>query len=326
MKFSTIGTSWITDLFIEAAKKVDIKLASIYSRTEENAKQFAEKHGAEKYYTNLDELLTAESDFIYIASPNSLHYEHILKCIEYKKHVFCEKPLVINQAQWNDIQNKARNTGVYIFEGYRHLFTPNYKMLKKYLHKVGPVRNVLLPFCQYSSRYDAFKIGEQPNVFTKEFAGGVLMDLGVYPLSMALDLFGEPEDISYYPVLLENGIDGSGTMVLKYNQFIVTLIFSKITHSMLSAEIQGENGILTMDHLADTKKIEFIDRPNNMTIDLTQPMIGPDMVYELEAFIQMIQQADRVQHDAWLERSRQIVKWSERARKSVGIIFSNEKI
>lgn len=324
MKFSTIGTSWITDLFIESAQEVGMTLVSVYSRSKENAETFADKHSAQHDFTDLTTMLDDESDFIYIASPNRLHYEHILECIRHKKHVFCEKPIVINEAQWIDVQKQAEAADVYVFEGYRHLFTPNYAALKQSLPKIGQIRGVLLPYAQYSSRYDALKRGEQPNVFSKAFAGGVLMDLGVYPLSLAIDLFGEPKDIHYYPVLLENGIDGSGTLILAYGDFNVTILCSKISHSDAPAEFQGETGTLAMDHLANTKSLQLFDRPHKKVIDLTEDTAELDMIYQVGAFAEMIQNNDQDTHHAWLNRSRQVVKWTEKARKSVGILFPDD--
>jgi len=325
MNFATIGTGWITDLFIESAIKTEMELVSVYSRSEGKARSFAQKHKAQHYFTHLPEMLADDDiDFIYIASPNSLHYEHILQCIDYEKHVFCEKPLVINEKQWQEVQQRAKSAGVFVCEGYRHLYTPNYSKLKQTLSQVGEIRSVLLPFAQYSSRYDAFKRGERPNVFTKDFAGGVLMDLGVYPLSMAIDLFDEPEDIHYYPVLLENGIDGSGTLIMDYGTFQVTILCSKITHSDAPSEIHGEAGTLKMDHMANMQSLQLFDRPNKKVIDLTQNTVAFDMRYELEAFKQMVGNQAYEKHDSWLNRSRKVAKWSEKARKSVGILFPGD--
>ncbi|WP_163971769.1 Gfo/Idh/MocA family protein [Oceanobacillus halotolerans] len=325
MKFSTIGTSWITEAFLAAASNLsDVQLYSVYSRSEETAKQFAQKNGADEWYTNIDDMLEGESDFIYIASPNSMHYKHIIKCMEKKKHVFCEKPLVYNEKQWRLIKEKASEHGVFVFEGYRHLFSPNYMHLKNTLPKIGEIRSVLFQFVQYSSRYDAFKEGKEPNVFSKQFAGGALMDLGVYPLSMAIDLFGEPMDVDYFPVLLENGIDGSGTLVLIYQGFTVTIMCSKIAQATIPSEVQAEEGTLTVDHIAPIQHLEWFDRKTKETHEIAEKQHQEDMVYELEAFIRMIKEQDHSSHEQWLERSRQVVKWAEIARRKQGIIFPEE--
>ncbi|PAV30602.1 hypothetical protein CIL05_05735 [Virgibacillus profundi] len=325
MKFSTIGTSWITEAFIKAAQYSKIaELQSVYSRSEKSAKDFAERNGAKNATTDLDALLAEETDFIYIASPNGMHYEHILKCIENKKHVFSEKPMVLTEKQWKEVKELAEKQEVFVFEGFRHLFSPNYEILKKSLPDAGEIRSVMLQYVQYSSRYDKYKNGEEPNVFTKEFAGGALMDLGVYPLSMAIDLFGEPKAVDYFPVLLSNGIDGSGTLVMTYEGFIVTILCSKIAQGSIPSEIHGEDGALTIDRVAPIEKLSFYNRKSKKSKELAKDQLENDMVYELEAFTKMIEQKDIVSHDLWMERSRLVAKWSEQARRKQGILFPGE--
>ncbi|MFD2627262.1 Gfo/Idh/MocA family protein [Oceanobacillus kapialis] len=326
MKFSTIGTSWITESFIAAAKQSGAaELHSVYSRRDENAKAFAEKNGASKWFSNLDEMLQDDGvDFIYVASPNILHYEHMMACIENKKHVFCEKPMVLNETQWNNAREAAIANGVYIFEGFRHLYSPNYLRLKESLSHVGQVRSVMLQYVQYSSKYDAYKDGKAPNVFSKEFAGGALMDLGVYPLSMAIDLFGEPEDINYFPVLLENGTDGSGTLVLNYQSFIVTILCSKVAQGTIPSEIHGEDGALRMDHIAPIDALSFYDRKAKETKELAEKQEPLDMIYELEAFVKMVKEQNEQTYSNALERSRHVAKWTAKARKQHHIEFPGE--
>lgn len=325
MKYSTIGTSWITEMFIEAVRQTEkAELVSIYSRSEETAKKFAEKTGAKNWTTNIDNMLDGPSDFIYIASPNIMHYEHIVQVIKKGKHVFCEKPLVYTEQQWNDIYELAKKHRVFIFEGFRHLFSPNYKKVATEIEKLGTIRTAILHYVQYSSRYDLFKEGTIPNVFSEEFAGGALMDLGVYPLSMALDLFGEPLDAHYFPVKLSNGIDGSGTLVLTYGDKVITIITSKIGQASIPSEIHGEKGTLTLDHVAPIHSIKHHDRQTGKTIELAEPLHEIDMVYQVEAFAKMISENDTESYERWMERSRQVAKWTEKVRKDTGILFLGE--
>lgn len=326
MKFGIIGTNWITDSFIEAANITKTaQLTDVYSRSEERAKEFANKHGAKNTHTQIDDLMASDIDFVYIASPNVLHYEQMLKGIRAKKHIFCEKPLVYTERQWEVVQEEAKKNGVFVFEGYRHLFSPNYKILKDHLHKIGQARSAILHFIQYSSRYDAFKAGEKPNVFTREFAGGALMDLGVYPVSFALDLFGEPEDIEYFPILLENGIDGSGTLILSYKDFNLTIIISKIAQGTIPSEIHGEEATITIDRVAPITSISLYNHRTEEKIELAEEQHEVDMIYQMRAFAKMIEEKDVKKHDQWLERSRIIVKWTEMARRKAGILFPSEE-
>lgn len=326
MKFCTIGTSWITEAFIEAAHRSGkAQLVAVYSRKSESAQAFANKYGEVSAFTNIQEMLADDnSDFVYIASPNILHPDHIKLAIRSGKHVFCEKPMVFTDKQWQEIAQLSKKHQVFVFEGFRHLFSPNYERLKEALTSVGTIRSAMLQYMQYSSRYDKYKDGAEPNVFSQKFAGGALMDLGVYPLSMAVDLFGQPINATYHPVLLENGIDGSGTMVLTYEGFVVTLLTSKITNAFMKSEIHGEEGTLMIDAIAPISQIQFYDRKTARVSELANEQYDADMIFEVEAFVQMVTNKDWDSHDAFLERSRTVAQLTTKMRQENDIHFPNE--
>ena len=101
MKIGTIGSGFIVRYMLEnVAKTEGITCEAVYSRTMENGKKLADEFGVEKVYTDLDEMCKDEAiDAIYVASPNSLHYEHAKKALSYGKHVICEKPFTPTAAE-----------------------------------------------------------------------------------------------------------------------------------------------------------------------------------------------------------------------------------
>ena len=80
INFGTVGTGWITESFIEAAKlSGQLQLTGVYSRTEDKAKQLADTYNARIYYTDIEEMAkSSEIEVVYIASPNSVHFEQAL--------------------------------------------------------------------------------------------------------------------------------------------------------------------------------------------------------------------------------------------------------
>src|SRR5699024_1484811 len=109
-----------------------------------------------------------------------------------------------------------------------------------------------------SSRYDAVLNGEEPNVFSPAFAGGTLVDLGVYPIAAAIYLFGKPEHVSYTPTMIRTGVDGSGTLVMKYVDFTCTIFCSKISTSYNPSEIQGEKGTFIIGDIGSIANVDFV--------------------------------------------------------------------
>ncbi|WP_409290768.1 Gfo/Idh/MocA family protein [Peribacillus sp. SCS-37] len=327
MKLGTIGTSWITESFIEAAASSGrLTLTSVYSRSLEKAEQFAAKHGAEYAFEDLEEMAASEQvEAVYIASPNSHHFEQAKVLIQHGKHVICEKPIFSNLKEWDEIYQLAEEHGVYVLEAIRNIHSPNFEILKDKLEKAGTIRSALFHYLQYSSRYDAFLDGQEPNVFSPEFSGGAMTDLGVYPLYVAAGLFGKPEKISYHPVLLRNGADGSGTLVLEYGSFVCTVLFSKITQSYIESEIHGEQGSFILDKVSPIGRISFVDNRTREKESLGTQQVENDMLYEIENLVSVIETDNKAQYEELKELSRLVLSITEEARKQNGIVFGSEK-
>ncbi|MED1204306.1 Gfo/Idh/MocA family protein [Heyndrickxia acidicola] len=327
MKLATIGTSWITSEFIEAAKESGkLSLAAVYSRSKEAAKRFAEKHQAETSYHHLDEMAKDKNiDIVYIASPNSLHYEQAILFLKNGKHVICEKPCFSNSKELHNAYQTANEHKVFLFEAIRNIHTPNFKKLKEKLSDTGSIRSVFFQYQQYSSRYDAFLAGEEPNVFSLKFSGGSLMDLGVYPLFLAVSLFGKPEKVSYTPVILRNGIDGAGTLILQYGKFVCTILASKIVQSNLDCEIAGEKGSILFNKASLLKKLEIIDYRTKQQKSFACEQKERDMVYEILEFTRIIEEDDHETYHDLQDLSDTVASITEDARMQNNIVFDIEQ-
>lgn len=135
MNVATIGSGVIVERMIEAMRLDGrYNLYCVYSRTKKRAKEFAEKHGIQKYYTDMEEMLNDENvDIVYVASPNSLHYSQSKMALEHKKHVINEKPFTPTLKECNELFEIAEKKGVYIFEAITNVHLPNYKIIKENL-------------------------------------------------------------------------------------------------------------------------------------------------------------------------------------------------
>lgn len=327
IKFGTVGTGWITSSFIEAAQlSKELKLEAVYSRSEENAKILAETYSASKIFNDLELMAKSEQiDAVYIASPNSIHFEQAMTFLKNKKHVICEKPIFSNMKELNEAFKTAEENGVYLFEAIRNIHTPNFKILKEKLPMAGEIRSTILPYIKYSSRYDLFLDGEEPNIFSADYSGGALVDLGVYPLYLAVALFGAPLKASYHPVLLRSGVDGSGTLVLEYKDFVCTILCSKVSHSTILCEIHGEAGTFVLDDAAPISHIQFFDSHTKESQSLSIPQEENDMVYECLNFAEIIKGRNKREYEELKKLSQIVLKLTEEARRQNNIIFASDK-
>lgn len=164
-------------------------LYAVASRNEDNAKVFQEKYGAEKAYGSYEALLSDENvDIVYICTPNTLHYEQILLCLSYGKHVVCEKPMVENGEQVRALFAEAKKRGCFLMEAEKTMFTPLNIKLKKMIED-GVIGKLQAIRAEYSSE----ALIDTPRthwVFGKTM-GGCSYDIGVYPISFSHFFAGE---------------------------------------------------------------------------------------------------------------------------------------
>lgn len=320
IRYGTIGTNFIVDRFQEAAmENPSLHYSAVYSRNQETAGNFAAKYGVETTYTDLNAFACADDlDAVYIASPNSFHYEQAALLLSHGKHVLCEKPVTSNARELEHLIQLAGQNNVILLEAIRSIFTPGYQALAKHLPKLGTIRRASFHFCQYSSRYDKFKSGIVENAFNPIFSNGALMDIGVYCVHPLVRLFGMPEKIKTDAVLLENGIDGSGTILGVYKDMQAELVYSKISSSRIPSQIQGENGTITIEGIDHPHQLIFYDRAGGRQV-LYQGPAKADMSGEIAEWLRLISAGPGSNiHNRYSLMALQVM---DEARKQVGIVF-----
>lgn len=248
LKLGIVGTSAIAREMLDAVAGTDgIAVAALCSRSQEKARELARERHIPAYYASYDAMLAWDGiDAVYLATPNSLHVSQALAALEAGKHVICEKPLCTVRGEAERLFAQAEARGRFLFEAITPPYLPNVLRAKELLPKLGQVTEVRCTFAQYSSRYQAYLDGNIPNVFNPAFQGGVLNDLGVYPLHLLLALFGPPEGISYAPELGPNGVDLAGTLWLDYPAFRCTVFCSKKESRPCGCTVRGERGTLQL--------------------------------------------------------------------------------
>jgi scyllo-inositol 2-dehydrogenase (NADP+) len=325
VRFGIIGTNWITDRLLEAAKTVkDFELTAVYSRTSERAKEFASKYGVAKIFTNLDAMAVSEDiDAVYIATPNSYHAEQAILFLQNSKHVLCEKPMAANAAEVKKMIETAKDHNVLLMEAMKSTMLPNFKVIQEHLHKIGPIRRYSSNYCQYSSRYDTYKKGIVLNAFNPTFANGSLMDLGVYCLYPLIVLFGKPKEIKATGFILASGVDGEGSVILKYDDKDAIVMYSKITNSHLPSEIQGEKGSIVIDKIHSPEKVEVYY--NDGTVEkITVEQAHPAMYYEVKEFVELIHQGKTESVTNSYENSYTTMQVMDKVRDEIGLVYPND--
>lgn len=322
VRFGIIGTNKITEQLLEAARQQEhFQLTAVYSRTEERAREFASKYGAEHIFTDLNQMAASDAlDAVYIASPNSFHKDYAIACMNGGKHVLCEKPIASNSAELTEMIDAARRNGVLLMEAMKSTLMPGFQAIRDNLDKLGAIRRYTGSYCQYSSRYDTYKQGTVLNAFNPVFSNGAMMDIGIYCIYPLVACFGKPNAVKATGVLLESGVDGEGSIIMSYDGMEAVVTYSKITSSNLPSEIQGENGNLLIDRISEpgTVRIEYRDGRSE---ELSEPDRKPTMFYELDHFITLVMEGQTESPVNSFANSLVTMNIMDEARRQIGLVY-----
>lgn len=244
MKLGTTGTSMITKALITAFQKVGIEVLAATSRSKERGEAMAAQFKIKKVYVDYDEMLKdPELDTVYVALPNALHFDYAERALLAGKNVIMEKPFVKSLEEAEELVKLARKEKLYLLEAITVRYRPTIPDLKAAIREIAPIRLSIFNFSKYSSKYDAYLRGENPNIFRKEMAGGALMDLNIYNLQLAYILYGMPKEVHYFGNM-QTAVDTSGVAILDYHGQIVDCIAGKDVDSESFGQIMGEKGMI----------------------------------------------------------------------------------
>lgn len=326
-----IGTNWITDQFVQAAHETGLyQLVAVYSRKLATAQKFGEKYGDVEYATDLETFFNLEHlNTVYIASPNSLHFEQAKQGILAGKNVIVEKPAFSTPAEMDEIIELANRQQVFFFEAARNIHEKAFKTIADFLPLKDQIIGADFSFMKYSSRYDQVLEGQEPNIFSPHFSGGALADLGVYPIYAAVAWFGMPNESLYFSQKLVTGVDGLGTGILRYDTFDVTIRTGKIGDSYQQSEIYLTDGTLVLNAINSIDEAVFHDRNRQCQEKLGVHQLANPMVEEAKNFAQVIlnptERKYGTDYEEWVELSRNVNQVIYTMRKSAGIVFDADE-
>lgn len=331
LNLGIIGTNWITEQFIDAAHESgEYTLTSIYSRRQATGEAFGEKYGVTAVATELGAFLADPAlDVVYIASPNSLHAEQSRAALLAGKHVIVEKPAVTTPDQWRELVKLAAEQNCFIFEAARNIHEASFKKVTSLLPENDDIIGASLNFMKYSSRYDAVLAGEEPNIFSPRFAGGALMDLGIYVVYASVAWFGKPETVHYFSRSIQTGVDGLGTMILRYPTFDVTMQTGKIANSELPSEIYTTSGTIYLNAVNSIEEVtvETLSTAERVAVPVEKE--ENPMIEEARDFAAVMTSEGSSEHkaayDEWVEIGECVHEIMWNLRKDAGISFTNDQ-
>ena len=192
LRWGVIGCGVIANQMAEALAAEGRHIDGVANRTHEKAVAFADKHGVARVYDTIDDLIAApDIDVLYLTTPHNTHITYLRKALAAGKHVLCEKSITLNSAELAEARELASAHGVQLMDACTILHMPLYKELQRRID-AGDFGRVNL----IQENFGSYKEYDMKNrFFNPELAGGALLDIGVYSLTLArLFLKSQPHE------------------------------------------------------------------------------------------------------------------------------------
>ncbi|MET9912914.1 Gfo/Idh/MocA family oxidoreductase [Streptomyces sp. NPDC006476] len=247
VRWGILATGGIAAAF--AADLVDLpdaEVVAVASRTEASAKAFAERFGIERAYGDWAALAAdADIDVVYVATPHSAHRAAAGLCLEAGRNVLCEKAFTLNAREAEELVALARERGSFLMEAMWMYCNPLVRRLKRMVEDgaIGEVRHVQADFGLAGPFPPAHRLRDPAQ------GGGSLLDLGVYPVSFAQLLLGEPSDVTARAVLSDEGVDLQTGALLSFESGALASVHCSIVGgTATSASVTGSQGRIDILH------------------------------------------------------------------------------
>jgi predicted dehydrogenase len=288
LRWGIIGPGKIAGEFAQALQVVeDSRLHAVVGRSKPKADKFARDHGAALSYDSHYALLdNPDVDAIYIATPHRHHYALARDCLLAGKAVLCEKPMTVNAREAQSLIALSREHDVFLMEALWTRFLPIYEDISQWLvsGKIGNVQSITSSF--------GFEFPRDPHdrLLSHELAGGALLDLGVYNLSMSQWVFGvQPIRHAIDGYIGETGVDEHDEIALGYSDGR-TSTFSISLKKQLDNDfiIQGDSGYIRVHPMfcnatGATLVVRDEKRCSPRSTTITRELRSTGLEYEIEA-------------------------------------------
>ncbi len=271
IKIGIIGSSTISDKFCTAVLEsdLDVVLEANYSRSIERAKQFGDKYQINNNFDSKSQMLKTV-DMVYIATPNSLHYEDVKQALTNGVHVLVEKPMTVSSSQTKELFDLARDNNLVLVEAIKTCSMNTYQAALDSLDKIGEVKSFRFNMMR---EYGNFPTDDNniANIYRREMDGGVVADLGSYALFPVVDFIypnADTKDIKVQSFANSEGLDVDVDITARLfcttckKRGLITL--SMHTQDDSPSYIYGTNGFITIDSLSQFNTIKIYDNSQQL--------------------------------------------------------------
>ena len=321
-RWGILGTGGIAQAFArDLAYLDDHVVAAVGSRSQTSADTFKSEFPSAVAFGSYEELVTSDVDAIYIASPHPMHEEHAMLALKAGKPVLCEKAFTINVQQAENLITYARENKLALMEAMWTRFLPHIHQIQSIIAAgtLGQIETVIADHGQFIPSERALRLWEP------ELGGGALLDLGIYPLTLAHLVLGAPTSITAQATLTDKQVDLQTSMILGYSNGAHALLSCTMAvRSSVTAVIAGDKARIEIDgsFYAPTS-FRVITRDGEVT-EYPRNYEGGGLREEAREFARIVRagelESPLMTHATTLELMRQM----DEIRRQVGVRYPGE--
>lgn len=323
LRWGILGTGWIAELQTSDLKLDGHTVTAVGSRAQRSADAFGDRFGIPNRHGSYADLVAdPDVDIVYVATPHPMHAADAKLALQAGKHVLVEKPFTINQAEAQSVVDLAASKGLVVLEAMWTRWLPHMLRVRELLADgaLGTVQSIVVDHTQKISSDPAHRIN------ALELGGGALLDLGIYPVSFAWDLFGAPATIQAIARMGATGADKQTSIVLGYasGQHAVMTTASD-TAGPNTASIMGTDGYLVIDRVwYNATSFTRYDSSGQVVERFENTVPGRGMQFQARAIEQLIEAGQTVGDVLPPSESVAIIGTLDAIRKQIGLSYPTE--
>ena len=321
LKWAIMGPGDISVAFLNDLRLAGMHLEAVGSRSLDRAESYAKKHSISSAYGSYEELVAdPHVDIVYIATTNNAHFANAKLALSSGKHVLLEKPFTLDAAQAMELVGISRSNNVFLMEAMWTRFLPNHSVLFEKLDQ-GLIGTPLYLFADHNQNLPKHS---HQRLYDPALGGGSLLDLGVYPISLAHRLFGKPSRIQASAALMDGNIDESVGAIFEYSGGRQALLHSSIRAAgPVKAFILGDAGRIEMEKsFYEHSTFTAFDLEDNVLFEYEGNIEGRGMQYQALEVERCVTAGLNESPTMSLDETVQIMEVMDQIRSLTGIEYS----
>lgn len=324
LRWGIIGPGWIAAHFAKALKEqTGQQLVAVTARNLDKARAFADRWAIPEAFSNVDEMLAMKDlDAVYIATPHNHHYPDGLRVMKAGKHVLIEKPLALNAIEGAALQAEARRQGVLCMEAMWCDFTPKYAVLRQLLQDgaLGDLHTLIADHGEFFT--------PDHRIFNPDLAGGPMLDLGSYLVSLSVMVGGAPSRIQSGGQPAEGGVNGQASMLFEHTDGMHSVLNTTLfSNTPGGAVIAGRDASIVLDgQFYAPGGFVLKSSQGNRSLRWEEPLNRYDQLFhEAQHFAWCVGQGLQDSPVRSLATSLMTLATMDRVRAQLGIVFNEER-